>query len=124
VSVKLINIILVVGPILSRCYAFAFVAFELNGAKYRIHCLCLRDKFAKPSAQVKGSVLALIDHNAHFHRAVVNLCLESTIVLITTFLALDLLSLLLRFMSWCVRFPSPYDLPGHVIVDFIVIIGC
>jgi hypothetical protein len=48
-SVKLIDAILVVSPILCGCDAFTFIAFGLDNAKFRIHCLCLRDKFAKPN---------------------------------------------------------------------------
>jgi hypothetical protein len=132
-SVKLIDAILVVWPTLCGCDAFAFFAFELDNAKVIIHCLCLRDKLSKPNAQVKGSALALINHKAHFHCATVRFCHESTIVLVTTNLALNLLSLvsvclplfiMLRFTERCVRRPCPYDLPDHVIVGFIVIVGC
>jgi hypothetical protein len=132
-SVKLIDTIIVVWPILCGCDAFAFIAFELDNEKARIHFFCLRDKLAEPNAEVKGSALALINHEAHFHCTTVNFCPESTIVLVATILALILLSLvsvclplfiMLRFIEWYVRVPCPYNLPGHVIVDFIVVVGC
>jgi hypothetical protein len=108
------------------------VAFELGNAEARVHGLRFRE-FAKPNTQVDGSALSLVDHEAHFHSATVEFCPEYTIVLITTVLALDLLSLIsvslalfrmLRLPKWCVRLPCVYDLPGHVNVGIIIIVGC